>query len=177
MSIAHHVPFVGKPAIVAINRERSVFMIQAYNLLFAQSALAPVKDSIVSKKQSSLESAIRAKSRRRNFYFFIKRKIIRLNGEILFTILTVFCFLIHGFLPLPNLPLTKGEEKEGVSKLPADNTFRNTQSQVCRGHNWFQIHSGNGFLRVGGASPDFCKLRCPTGCQRTGIFHATVSVD
>lgn len=40
-------------------------------------------------------STLRAKRRRRDFYFFIKSEIVRLDDEGALTVLTGFCFALH----------------------------------------------------------------------------------
>jgi len=66
-------------------------------ILSAKIALPLKKRPFVSPRQTLYESAFGTPCWRRNFYFFVKRKIVGLNGELLLTILTITSFLLHNY--------------------------------------------------------------------------------
>ena len=43
-----------------------------------------------------MKPALRAPCRRRHFHLFIKRKVLRINSEVLFAVLAGSCFALHG---------------------------------------------------------------------------------
>src|SRR3989344_1622098 len=83
------------PALLAINRKWCVFIKSGNDIFLAKIALTSVKISFVSPHHPPLQSAKKTKHRHRNFHFFVKRKILRLNDELLLAILaySVFHFL------------------------------------------------------------------------------------
>jgi len=70
-------------------------MINSYNRLIAKIAISFIQASVISLNQKLLHSTLVTPSERRHFYFCVKIKILGLDGEALFTILTNFCFLWH----------------------------------------------------------------------------------
>ena len=66
--------------------------INSYNASFAKTAFIFVQISFIAPTHSPHHPALRTKSRRRDFDFFVEIKILRLNGKVLFTVLTDFGF-------------------------------------------------------------------------------------
>ncbi len=96
-SVTFWIPFIAPPTFVAVNNYSRVWSIKRDNRFTAQFAFAGIKGHIISPSIPALTAALRTKSRRRDFYFFIKPKIVRLDDKIFFTILaySVFVLIVH----------------------------------------------------------------------------------
>jgi len=75
-AVGFRVPAVAPPAFLAIHGERQFRRINGNDISFAQTACPPVIIALISEQEPSLKTARGTSGRRRNSYFFIKRKII-----------------------------------------------------------------------------------------------------
>src|SRR3989338_5788423 len=83
------IPLIRPPAFLAINSIRRVFWKIGNHVAFAKIALALIEIKDIKSSQSSLQATLLTKSRRRDFDFFVKAKIFRLDCEILLAVLTI----------------------------------------------------------------------------------------
>jgi len=94
-SILKPVPIVRPPAFGAIYGIWRVGAVDGDKILFAKAARALIKIEEIQKRQPPLEPALRAPCRRGHLHLLVEIKILRLNSEILATVLAIFSFGIH----------------------------------------------------------------------------------
>ena len=86
--------------------------------------------------KSPNHSALRTPSRRGHFDFFIKTKILRLDGEVFLAILTKFSFWFHKFFnaphPLPLSLLRRGVGERALQHIVTTNIEHASVLEVCK---------------------------------------------
>ena len=90
------IPCITPPAFAAINRKRRIRRVCRDDSFLTEVALTAMETHLIAPRQSTLQPALGAKCRGRDFHFFIKNKILRLNAELLLAILTDLCLEIFG---------------------------------------------------------------------------------
>src|SRR3989344_2199536 len=89
---SHGVPIIAPPNITIINHNSGFRGKSGNYTLLGYRTLISMQASFVSPRKPSLHSAIWAKCRRRDTNFLVKAEIIRLDSEVVSTVLTSFSF-------------------------------------------------------------------------------------
>lgn len=84
-----------KPVITKPNRKWCRRWVNRNDVLSRPIAFPRKKRLLVAPSHSALLTTLRTPRRRRNFHFFVKRKILRLDRKGGFAVLTVFYFRYH----------------------------------------------------------------------------------